>query len=824
MAKLKLRKPTIRDIPKILLYMFLAIMIVIASAGVYMGISIYQDTDGFSVDKLTTTEASVYYDADGNEFYITGSDGTVNTNVEYDDLPQVLIDAVVAAEDSRYFVHNGFDLPRIVKAFMGNIIAGRITSGGSTITQQLIKKSYYPNEEQTIERKVGEIILSVQASKELTKEKVLELYLNKIYYGNSSKAVGIYAASYYYFGKDCKNLTLVEAALLAGTINAPSAYDPFYDLEKAQSRRDTILDLMCTHGYITEEERDAAQAIPVENTLNYDPITTSGEYQAYADMVTREIYEMTGYDPTTTSMKVYTYMDSGLQELLDGIADGSEFTFINDVEQVGACVQDTQGRVIGVLSARDYTAMGTTYAYAADKERVANGEISAYGQRNQPGSSLKPIVAYASAFEYLNYSTAHYVHDTPYSSGDWTPKNWDSSYHGDLSIKEALYQSWNLAAINTLNEVISEVGTDTMTEYMEGFGFDMYDEDFGLSYAIGGWSTGVSPEESAGAYAAIANGGTYYEPHTVEKIEIVSTGEVIYIDEQVQEEATRAISEESAFMIREIMTEYVSESLGQYGVFNLGYQIGAKSGTSNYPTSGDIPNTSLYGKSKDSWMVGFSPDYSWAVWCGYDSDAQKEGYYMSGHDARSIAVLIAKYLHQDGVENSYSTPSGVEEDTIVSGIYPYVSPGSGIPSSRKVTGWFKTGYGPTSSLSATAVSDLDEFTATVSSNKITVEFSEYPSATTPTKTYKLNGKSYTLTYLGDKDDLVADADYVVEVSDSSGNVVYTETLTSNRGTLNYTLSGGDYTVTAVETATDGTTKDLGSLSVTTSGATEEATE
>ena len=786
------------NIKRVLSVGVIVIAIVIASIGGYLGIKIFMETAEFDADALINQESSVQISiSDNEEYYHYGATG-ITKNVSYDDLPQVLIDAVVSAEDSRYFEHNGFDLPRIVKAFLGNLAAGRITGGGSTITQQLIKKSYYPDEQRTIERKLGEVILSVKASNELTKQKVLELYLNKIYFGSGTKAIGIYAASRYYFDKEVQNLTLPEAALLAGTLNSPTAYDPFNNLDRAQKRRDIILDLMCNHGYITEEERDATKAIPVQNTLKSNPLSNSSQYQAYADMVTREVYEKTGYDPQETKMKIYTYMDKDLQKTLDDIASGKSYSYTDKYIQAGACVQETQhGRVVGVLSARNYEQMSTTYAYAGDKERTANYELYSYGQRNQPGSSLKPIISYASAFEFLDYSTAHYVHDVPYSSGGWTPKNWNGKYQGDVSISEALQQSWNLAAINTLNEVLSEVGADGMTKYMEGFGFDMYDEDFSAVYAIGGWATGVSPQESAGAYATISNGGTYYESHCVERIEIASTGEVIYIDEEVQNDSSRAISEQSAFMIREVMTGYVKSGGGQYSRYNIGYQIGAKSGTSNHPTSGAIPNKSLYGKSKDSWMVGFSPDYAWAVWCGYSSEDQKEGRYpKSTTDSKNIAALIAKAVHKNGLKNSYNKPDGVVKASCISGIYPYVSPGNNVPEDRIVTGWFKKGNTPSKTVNGSSLNDLSSFNATLVNNKINVEFTEYDPVSmtqdsTPTKKYG----NYSLPYLGDIKQVYGKVVYVVEVKDSSGKVVHTEKLNTNKATLNYTPSGGKYTVT-----------------------------
>lgn len=789
------------------------IILIVASVSVYLGYGIFKQVEGFSKERLMSEESSVIETADGEEWYSYNRNGA-RKNVTYDDLPQVLIDAVVAAEDSRFFEHNGFDLPRIVKALMGNIAAGGITGGGSTITQQVIKKSYYPDEERTIERKVGEVILSIEASSQTTKEEILELYLNKIYFGYGNKAIGIYAASRYYFDKSVQNLTLPEAALLAGAINNPNKYDPYRNLEEAQKRRNVVLDLMYRHGYITQEECDATKAIPVENTLKYNPISSNGKYQAYADRVTREVYEKTGLDPNDTPMKITTYIDLGLQEKLDEIASGDAYTFMDRQIECGATVMNNRtGAITGVLSGRNYVAMGTTYAYAADEGK--ENELGGYGQRNQPGSSLKPIIAYGAAFEFLDYSTAHYVHDVPISISGWEPNNWNNKFSGDTSIKDALYNSWNLAAIQTFNEVVTGkdcngntvgqgIGYDKMQEYLEGFGFTMANEEIGLQYAIGGWSTGVTPEDLAGAYSAIANGGTYIEPHTVSKIEILATGEVIDFEETYyQQEKHQAISEESAFMVREVMTDYVKDGGYTYGVLNLGYQIGAKSGTSNHSTDPNkVANPALCGQSKDGWLTAYSPDYSWSVWTGYNAESQKEGYYLkSNRDANNVAAIIAKYIHSDGVKNSYpSQPDGVVKATCISGIYPYVSPGEGVPDSRKVTGWFKKDNMPSGSASAASLNSLNTFTAKLNNNKIHVEFTKYnpESMTTdsaePTKTYNIGGKSYTLRYLGSLSQIYGKVVYIAEVVDSNGKVVHTEKLSTNSADLNYKPSGGTYTI------------------------------
>lgn len=783
------------------------IAVVIASASVYLGVSVFQQISGFSKEKLLNTESSTQISVETNKEYYSYARGGVRKNVKYEDIPQVMIDAVIAAEDSRFFEHNGFDLPRIVKALIGNIAAGDITAGGSTITQQVIKKSYYPKEEQTIQRKIGEVILSIEATQQTTKEEILELYLNKIYFGKGNKAIGIYAASKYYFDKEVQNLTLPEAALLAGTLNSPTAYDPFNNLDKAQKRRDTVLYLMYDHGYISEEEYKATIAIPVENTLKSNPIKTNGQYQAYADKVTREVYAKTGYDPEDTPMKIYTYIDTDVQEQLDKIAYEDGYSYYDDYIQAGASVQETQtGRIVGVLSGRDYEPMGTTYAYAAPKNSQRQ-----YGQRNQPGSSLKPIISYAAAFEFLDYSTAHYVHDMPYSKGDYTPKNWDGKIHGDVSIKEALKSSWNLAAIQTFNEVITGedfngnkvgdgIGYSKMKEYLEGFGYDMYGEELGPQSAIGGWSTGVSAEEQAAAYAVIANGGTYNEPHTVQKIELLQTGEVIDFEkEYYQKSSHQALSEESAFMIRDIMTSYVKEGGSTYGALNLGYQIGAKSGTSNHSNDkSKLPNSKLAGESKDGWMVAFSPDYSWAVWTGYTAEVQKAGRWLrSNRDKTKIATIIAKTVHKGGLKNSYpSRPDGVVKATTISGIYPYVKPGDGVPSDRIVSGWFKKDNVPSGSASGASLSSLSSFTATLNNNILEVTFTPYEpksmlEGSSPTIT--VNGKS--VPYLGNISQIYGKVVYVVDITDSTGKVVHTEKLSTDKANIQYNFTPGTYTVT-----------------------------
>ena len=767
-----------------------------ASVGIFFGVTVFKEISTFDSEKLLNKESSIQISVlTGEEYSVLGTEGSRKT-VKYEEIPQVMIDAIVAAEDSRYFVHNGFDLPRIVKALMGNIASGGITSGGSTITQQVIKNSYYTQALtgkesmlDKLQRKIGEVVLAIKLTRDTTKENVLELYLNKIYFGYGNKTVGIYNASRYYFDKAVSELTLPEAALLAGTLNSPNRYDPFKNLDLATKRRNTVLDLMEYHGYISEEERDAAKSIPVENTLKSNPVNTGVNYQAYTDMVTREIQEKTGLDPYSTPMRIYTYMNPTLQKRLDEISKGIDFKFADQYIQAGACVQDNNGRIVGVLSARNYETLGSTNAYAKKGSKTGG-----YGQTHQPGSTLKPIISYASAFEFLDYSSAHYVSDIPIQYEDgMSPQNHNGQFHGSISIQNALSNSWNLAAIQTLKEVTSAVGSKKVVQYLEGFGFDMTGETLTLGHAIGGWDLGTTPKEVAGAYSAIANGGTYIEPHTVERIEVISTGEVIYLDEKLQEEKTTAISEESAFMIRDIMLSYANT--GNYTVFNRAHKIAGKTGTTNYASS--HPNKALAGKSKDGWMSAFSPDYSWSVWVGYPDDvANKKNLWLKDKtDSREISAEIAKILHQEGLQNDYpAQPETLIKANIVSGIYPYVIPGDDVPANRIVSGYFKASNAPSRVVNASKLNDLQSFNATIENGAIQVEFAEYDpvSMTEENPVPKKDYGGILLPYLGDENQIYGRVVYKVDVKDVLGNILHTEVFNTNKGTLSFNLTPGMY--------------------------------
>lgn len=756
-TKKKNKKKSQLNWKKVLVSLIIVFIIICLGMGCFFAWSVYKETEDFSAERLLSGEASKIYDANGELMYTYGSDENgKRENVTYEELPQVLIDAVVSAEDSRFFEHDGFDLPRIAKTFITNLASLRITGGGSTITQQVIKQSYFPDAERTYTRKLSEVILAIQATKEISKEEIITLYLNKIYFGRSTSSIGVAAASKYYFNKDVSQLTLPEAALLAGTLNSPSRYDPYYNLEAATSRRNVVLNLMVQHGYITQEECDLAKQVKVENMLSQSSTTSDSSLAAYVDLVTEEVIEKTGMNPAETQMNIYTYCNQDLQRMATQMANGETYDYTDEDLQMAGSVQSTQdGRIVAVIGGRNYK----------------SGDLNKATVKQQPGSSMKPILDYGLAYKYLDWCTGHTVEDkettfNSHGSNSWTPKNWDGSFHGSMTISEALVNSWNIPAISTFEQVLDSASEDAVIEDMKSLGIDMsYEEENGiqLPYAIGGWAKGVSPVELADAYATVANNGIYIESHTINYVEIVDKNETVNVDQDIQDNATQSLGEDVSFMIRETMLSYSSSGSGSYAYLSGIDNVGAKTGTSNTES----------GASKDLWMTAYTPDYTCSVWMGFESQALKEGKNTSRYRAYPGKVVgdLLEYLEDNTTEKkSYpDQPDSVEQIQIVAGVYPYQSPSSSTPASNVITCWAKKGKGPTSTAAEATINNLNSFEATLnSSGTINVSFGAYDTS---------SGTTYGTVV------------YVVEVYDESNQLVHTETLSNNTGTINYKPTG-----------------------------------
>ena len=607
--KKKKRKKLFKNLLNIGL-LFILLMLIIA---IIFSIIIVINAPEFNPENLYRAESSIIYDRDGNQITKLGVEK--RKKVSYDALPEVLVDAIVATEDSRYFQHNGFDLPRFSKAAAGQVV-NKITGhgdagGGSTISMQVVKNNY-TSTKQTITRKFTDIYISIfKLEKKYSKEEILEYYVNTPYLGNN--AYGVEQACQSYFGKSVSDINLSEAAVIAGLFQAPSAYDPYRHPEATKIRRNTVLYLMRVHGYITKEEEEAAKAIPISNLLknNKSDAETTNDFQSYLDIVIDEVIEKTDNNPYTTGMKIYTNLDTNKQRALNDIMSGNTWEWKDDKIQAGIAVVNTSnGELVAIGGGRNQNGE-RTFNFAT----MINKQI---------GSTAKPLFDYGPAIEYNNFceSTPFLDESFTYSSG--APiKNWDNTFEGLLTLKVALAESRNIPALKAFQSVDNK----KIVEFVQNLGITpeiASDGTIHEAHSLGAFN-GSNPVQMAGAYAAFGNGGYYTKPYSVKKIEYIDSGKTV----SLKNKTTKAMSDSTAYMITDALI-YAVESYGNIGGTVRGVKLAAKTGTSNLTAAVKkqygLPSSAI----NDLWTVGFTPEYSVAVWYGYDK-LTKKSYMTSSH-------------------------------------------------------------------------------------------------------------------------------------------------------------------------------------------------
>ena len=658
------------------------------AGGIAVCIDMIKDAPVLNIDDFVGNESTKMYDRNGE--IITEVGAYLRENITYEDMPEALIDAVLAIEDSRYFEHFGFDIPRFIKSGVEVVKARSFVQGGSTLTMQLVKNTYYQTDnieggtmaEKKIERKVQEIYLAMQLDKSFDKKTIFELYLNKLNFGGNIR--GVQKAAYYYFGKSASTLNTSECALLAGVINGPNGYNPYYHLEEATDRRNTVLDMMAYHGYITLEDCELAKSIKIEDQLvgeDYSTVQSGSQYQSYIDVVIQEAQEITGKDPSFYGMTIYTNMDRNIQQQIERIQNSEDIRFPDDLMQVSMItIENDTGSIVGVGGGRNY-----------EGARLLNRAISQY---KQPGSSVKPLLSYALAFEYLGWSLDHIVTDRPitYPFESRVLVNSDGKYRGDVPLKDAVGTSLNIPAILTLEEVVDTIGKEKVVDYMQSLGFTrVTDDNFHLSFAIGGTWFETTPYEMAGAQAAMLNGGIYNKPHTIEKI-IMQDGSVYYPSDQNR----KVISSGSAWMVTELLYNNVYGPYFNYmQILKRDYPVYAKTGTSDWGSDGlqyGIPK----GAAKDRWMIASTAEYTNALWVGYDKGISGMNTYFSSYNSSlnipgNINKLILDACETSSnmakLENGITKPNDVDEITYVYGTYPYAKPENWMTSDQIVTSY-----------------------------------------------------------------------------------------------------------------------------------------
>ena len=715
MKKNSIRKPK-RRIFLSTISAIVAMIVVFGISGTSTAVLLFnemlKETPPLDVNDFVSPESTKIYDREG--LLIADIGLKVRENIVYAQMPQVLIDAFVAIEDSRFFTHNGFDLPRFTKAIIENIRSGFGAQGGSTFTMQLVKNTYFASEENnadvTIERKVQEISLAIQLENEMSKKRILELYVNKVNYGVPS-SYGIYNAAQYYFGKEIEQISLSEAAYLAGVVNAPNRYQAYKNIELATERRDDVLYYMLYHGYITESEYDAARSIKLEDLLAGDNLQgVPSQYQAYIDAVVSEVKELTGFDPAIVPMNIYTYMDRSTQELMEAIQnEETAIKFPHPLLQTAGISMDVKtGEVIAIGGGRFYQG-----------ERLYNRVTSSY---HNPGSSVKPLLDYALALEHVGYATSHVVVDEPmmWAGTDKVVRNYSRRYTGEVRILEALSVSMNIPAIKTLQDVVNKIGSAKVVEYLQSLGFSKVFRGaggFDLGYAIGGSTFTVTPMEMAGAYGMLLNGGVYTKPHTVSRIEFRSgLAPIIPTFASV-----RVLSAEAAYLTTHMMEYTVSGPFGnQIKLLNRKYPVYAKSGTSDWGSEGlqyGIPE----GAAKDTWIISGTSRYLNVAWVGFDKAVAGEGTYMSNDLYRlNTAGLINRMLlnHQETLASSFPAiprPAGVVGITHVLGVFPYAEPIAGMNPALITSGLIKREFATLTTLKPPVLSNLSDLSVVMSS-------------------------------------------------------------------------------------------------------------
>ncbi len=707
-----------------------------AAAGGYLIYSMASGAPEVSIDAFESPESSLILDRNNNVIAEIGYQK--RSNVTYEDLPNSLIDALVSIEDSRFFEHTGFDLVRFTKAMIENVVsslkAGRIVfaQGGSTLTMQLVDNSYFKNDDGAdtgangITQKVQEIYMAMQLESQTSKKAILEYYLNKINFGGTGNIRGVQKAANFYFNKDVRELTLSESALLAGVVNAPYRYNPHNNLDLATQRRNTVLNLMVRHGYITQEEADLAKSINIEDQLvdSASANRGSGEgdpYQAYIDVVIEEAKELTGMDPSVVPMKIYTHMDPEVQATVDQLQAGELVEFPDEkMEMALISLNNKTGEIVAIGGGRSYADGGSMLLNLATDQYA------------QPGSSVKPLLSYALAFEYLGWATSHTVLDQPiiYAGTNKIIKNANGQYYGQMTLLEAVARSLNTPAIQTLEQVIASQkdGKTKVVEYLQSLGFSkVTEEGFDLGYAIGGSTFQANAVELAGAQAAMINYGSYIEPHTVKRIEFNDGSQPV---EPVYT-AVNVISEEAAYLTTELYYNNIWGGIYNYmQTLKRDYPTYAKTGTSNWGEEAaqfGIP----VGNAKDKWMISSSSGYTTALWVGYDK-AYSDYYWTSNKSSLNIPGKISSImmdaLNADIKPEGVKKPDGVTKITHVIGTYPYSSPLEG-QTEYLITGSIKKEFATLVDPQTTTVETLASFSPVLdSTGKMVLKWSDYPDA------------------------------------------------------------------------------------------------
>ncbi|EEG76438.1 transglycosylase domain-containing protein [Dethiobacter alkaliphilus] len=667
-----------------LLLILVAIFIVLAVATgftTYTIVAAYmEDIPEFDPEQILPSQTSFIYDKDGNEVTpLLGAENRIA--VSLDEISEDLINAFIAIEDERFYDHPGFDVRGITRAAYHNFFGGTGTiQGGSTITQQLVKNAFLTTDRE-MKRKVQELYIAYQMERSYTKEEILEFYLNRIFF--DFNAYGVEAAAQTYFGKSASDVTLAEAAILAGIPNLPGRYSPYRNLEESQKRQSLVLNRMVDLEMITAAEAQEAREEelelvgPPKRSYSYqwfiDSVVPPPDRRGAKDNVLAILASLPQYDGLSRSelydiiyrggLRIYTTLDPEAQKFAEETINNPDLYTKRDIREEGKPVQNQAAMVIADPKT------GYVSAIVGGREYdVSTNQINrAIEGRLQAGSTIKPIVAFAPAFNEGVISPGTVVDDAPKSwpgsTRDYQPNNFDRRYQGLMTVRTALLRSRNIPAVSVLHEL----GLSTGKDYAQRMGIESLSDE-GLSVALGSVTTGTNPYEMAQAFAVLANEGVRTDLTTVTRIED-SRGNVLYEYTPTHEEI---LSPQAAWLTTDVLVDAVRH--GTAAGFRIGRTVAAKTGTSD--------------NKQNVWLAAYTPDYVAVFWQGRDrwDDRYEDGGLSSGADTNPFMIPIMRHIHEDLPDRGFERPDGLRRVSVSnkSGLLP----SDYCPKDTIVSDWF----------------------------------------------------------------------------------------------------------------------------------------
>ncbi|MEN6351291.1 MAG: PBP1A family penicillin-binding protein [Syntrophomonas sp.] len=637
------RKSKTTKFKGILTLMFLALLVM---GGTTVGVLAYtaKNLPAFDEQQLSGAKTTFLYDDQGK---ITASLHAEQnrTEITLDKVPQDLVNAFIATEDQDFYHHHGVNFKGILRALVRNVQSGDLTGqGASTITQQLARNAFLTFDKQW-ERKIKEVLLAFKLETNYSKDEIMSMYLNKIYFG--AGAYGVQAAANTYFGKDVSDLTLAESSMLAGLPQSPNSYNPFQYYDRARARQQIVLNRMVECNFIDRKTANEA----FETPLTFKKSNNTGtKYGYFIDAVVDEAldileksdqYENANDAIYRSGLKIYTTMDSDLEDLAESYFKNqanfpSEHKGGEQIQCAMVLMDHSNGEVKCIMGGRAY-----------EQRRGFNRATSAY---RQPGSSIKPLTVYGPALQ-NGYMPFYSLNDAPISfqmgSSVWSPENYDKNYRGLITMRTAVQYSINTYSVQLLDKIGIRKGFD----FGKNLGLELVDSpgtnDLSLApLSLGGLTHGATPLQMAAAYGAYGNGGVYIKPYFITRI-IDADGVEIYSHKAEYE---RVMTEQTAWLMSSMLQTVCTSGTGTNarvpGVVTAG-----KTGTSE--------------EYKDSWFCGFTPGYSAAVWMGYDKEYHMNDIYGGGFPAKMFRSMMQK-AHEKKNPKPRSMPANIIQVSVCS--------------------------------------------------------------------------------------------------------------------------------------------------------------